>query len=533
MSKTKELKEIPITQIVSESDRKYGGNGNIDVLAESMKKVGLIHAILVRKTESNTYMLIAGRRRLEAAKLLGWDKIRADVLEGELPEYDDEMALAENVNRQEMHPLDEAAHFRNLLDGGTDIQEIAKMYDRSVSGIYQRTRLMSLIEPLKQMFRDRKFNLVSAAAIAAFDENTQKLFYEENKNKTEIYRWSIIDFIRKANLLPLSGIADNQCADCKRRTFYENPELFEDYSSIKDVCFDWDCYSKKWSKLLAEKVENAKKASPETPDILILRCQIPFIGKRDKTVQIAGAEYSIKNNNDVYWIGGQDDEDEIDPSEIFTAFLVEIDCDELTVESREFVDIKAHEKRADPDAPKSEFCVDKLVDIPEEQIEKTDEALKNKYEYSFKFEDAVKEKFLDLVVRKNAGNTQTDGFTDQYLSRTLNIGQKDKRKKLVYQLYTGKEFDGSYQAAKELPLERLLALLEACDFSGFNAPRIHAMANPTTDEDSFAASKLFQFSGMTVDEYTELYKSVVSELTDEATREAEEAAKEETDENRQ
>ena len=128
-------KTIPIDQIESASNRENGGDGDITILAEDIKHNGLINPVTVTAGLRRGFILIAGRRRIAAARMLGWKEIPCRVLEGDETERAGDIALSENVNRLAMHPLDEAVHFKRLLENGEPVQQIAKRYDRPVSGI--------------------------------------------------------------------------------------------------------------------------------------------------------------------------------------------------------------------------------------------------------------------------------------------------------------------------------------------------------------------------------------------------------------
>jgi ParB/RepB/Spo0J family partition protein len=134
--KMKEAK-IDVIRLHVSSNRTYGGEGEIKILAEDIKRNGLINPITVKttmKASGEIYEVIAGRRRMQAVTLLGWKDIPCRILEGYETERADEIAGSENINRLAMHPLDEAIVFHQLLESGRSIEELAKQYDRKKSG---------------------------------------------------------------------------------------------------------------------------------------------------------------------------------------------------------------------------------------------------------------------------------------------------------------------------------------------------------------------------------------------------------------
>jgi ParB family chromosome partitioning protein len=238
--------------------------GDIDSLAESIRNVGLINPIQVVFEKPGFFGLIAGRRRLEAVKKLRWEVIPAFVADANDEGAVNEITLAENVNRLEMHPLDEAAEFRKLLDAGVAITEVAKRYDRSVSGIYQRARLSHLMDEIKDWFRSGKITLSMAAVLSTLNEEQQRQFYTERKKLTSTSAYHINEFLYKIQHCQLRAyIMDQKCETCKTRTYHTDPQLFEDYKAYADVCFNEPCWMKHWETFIARKLQAARDQHPE------------------------------------------------------------------------------------------------------------------------------------------------------------------------------------------------------------------------------------------------------------------------------
>jgi ParB/RepB/Spo0J family partition protein len=302
--------EIPLEKILSETDRKYGGEGDIESLARSIEEHGLINPIAVKEVEPGTgfedgmFRVIAGRRRVAAARLLNLDTIEATVYAFEADE--EAIALAENVNRQEMSPLDEAVTFKKLLDGGMPIGKIAQQYARSKAGIYKRIRLCNLTEDLKAMFRDGKINLSSAAIIASLPEEDQKKFFKKygKKEGGEVSQYNVQQFIYTTQRCKLSCIADDECKVCKKRTDNTNPSLFdEDESSagMDDVCLDSECYCKKWHAVIEAGINTVlEECEPPEDKIIFHWCVPKFWPPKTEKMTIGGKEYALLKSNDYY-----------------------------------------------------------------------------------------------------------------------------------------------------------------------------------------------------------------------------------------
>ena len=247
------MQRIAIKDIALDDDRHIGGKGSLETLKSSIEKVGLINPITVRKgkDEAFPYTIIAGRRRIEAAILLDWAEIDAVVYEADEvadDSYFTHVALAENVNRLDLHPLDEGAQYARLLkEEGYTVYDLTGYFDRSMSHIYQRMKLVDLIEEVQQLFRDGKIKISTAAKIASLPKRVQKEIYSALKKEQQWagdHEKTIDRVIGQMMRMPL----DFPCVDCSicktKRTKYSSSLLFPEYSDQIDYCMDSRCYEK-------------------------------------------------------------------------------------------------------------------------------------------------------------------------------------------------------------------------------------------------------------------------------------------------
>ena len=127
--------------------------GSLYELAESIKAQGVMQPILVRPVGARRgrYEIIAGERRLRAAKLAGLDEV--PVLVRDVPdEAAAAMALIENIQREDLNPLEEAQGLRRLTDEfGLTHEQAAHAVGRSRSAASNLLRLLNLSEPVQQM----------------------------------------------------------------------------------------------------------------------------------------------------------------------------------------------------------------------------------------------------------------------------------------------------------------------------------------------------------------------------------------------
>ncbi|MDA4123529.1 MAG: ParB/RepB/Spo0J family partition protein [Thaumarchaeota archaeon] len=147
--------------------------GNIAELAVSIDRHGLLHPILVRPV-NDRFELVAGSRRLAAARLLGWRKITCQIIELNDQEAF-EVALAENVNRKTLDQFEEAKAFKDYtsLYGWGSETELARKLGKSVSYVSRRLKLLTLPVKTQEILRRRK-NLSLAAEILTIEDEELK-----------------------------------------------------------------------------------------------------------------------------------------------------------------------------------------------------------------------------------------------------------------------------------------------------------------------------------------------------------------------
>lgn len=135
-------------------------------LAESIRENGLIQPIVVRKTAMG-YQIIAGERRWRACRMLGMNEITAVV-----KEFDDEQvakaALIENIQREDLNPIEEAAAYKDLMEKYNMTQEqLSKVVGKSRSSIANSVRMLDMPELIQDYLINGKLNIGQAKAIGA------------------------------------------------------------------------------------------------------------------------------------------------------------------------------------------------------------------------------------------------------------------------------------------------------------------------------------------------------------------------------
>ena len=166
-----ELDEI----VVGEGIRKIIDEDSIQELSASFAKHGVLQPVLVQPREDH-YELLIGARRLMAAKQAGLETIPALVLEEALkPEEAIEARLIENLQREDLDPLDEAEAYQALKELGYSLTAIGKRLGKSRPYVSQRVKLLKLHPKLREAVRHGALTPDHAHAIMRLENSEQQL----------------------------------------------------------------------------------------------------------------------------------------------------------------------------------------------------------------------------------------------------------------------------------------------------------------------------------------------------------------------
>ena len=147
----------------------------LDELAASIKEMGVIQPIVVRPNAGGAYQIVAGERRWRAAKLAGYSMIPAIVKD--LSDQESlEIALIENVQREDLNALDVAEAYDTLLKRFSYTQEtLAKKIGKERSSITNYLRLLRLPDPVKNLLREEQITFGHAKALLSLQDATAQL----------------------------------------------------------------------------------------------------------------------------------------------------------------------------------------------------------------------------------------------------------------------------------------------------------------------------------------------------------------------
>jgi len=262
--------------------RKHFDEKELQELADSIKVNGVLQPILVRPKQPvpnvipDKYLLVVGERRWRAAKLAGQATIPAIIRE--LTDLQClEINLVEQMQRQDLDPLEEAAGYQRLVDEhGYSVEEVAQKLNKSKTYVYGRLKLCLLPKKAQALVARGELPPATAELIARIPgEKARKEAAEELLNNTadddEVpsYRWVKDEIQRRwmvelkqapfqpaeASLVPGAGA----CTSCPKRTG-NCPDLYPD--SRADLCTDPACYRAKveaWGKRQVQAARDSGK----------------------------------------------------------------------------------------------------------------------------------------------------------------------------------------------------------------------------------------------------------------------------------
>lgn len=148
--------------------RQQFDDGSIAELADSIRQHGLIQPIVVRPVGAN-YQIVAGERRWRACRMLGLSEVSA-IIKDFTDEETAQIALIENIQREDLNPIEEAQAYRSLMDEyGMTQEQLSKAVGKSRSAIANSVRLLNLPDTLVEMLKKREISVGQAKAIAAVE----------------------------------------------------------------------------------------------------------------------------------------------------------------------------------------------------------------------------------------------------------------------------------------------------------------------------------------------------------------------------
>ena len=211
---------LPIAKVEprSEQPREYFDQEALEALADSIRQYGLIQPITVRKLDSGYYQIIAGERRWRASRLAGLTEVPVRVIEAD-DRRTAELALVENLQREDLNPIEEAKGYKVLIEEyGLTQDEAARSVGRSRPAVTNAMRLLMLAPQVMEMVEKGELSAGHARAILTVSEPSKQL-----AAANEIIRKNYS--VRKAEQLAAKIFRESQ------QTKEESSEINVDYAA--------------------------------------------------------------------------------------------------------------------------------------------------------------------------------------------------------------------------------------------------------------------------------------------------------------
>ncbi|MDE6384727.1 MAG: ParB/RepB/Spo0J family partition protein [Eubacterium sp.] len=214
---------LPISEIIpnKEQPRKTFDEDALAELAESIKQHGVLQPLLVRPLPSGGYQLVAGERRWRASRMA---KLReVPVVVKELTDTETmEIAIIENLQREDLNPIEEAEGLQALIDKcGFTQEEVAASVGKSRSAIANSLRLLRLPQEVRNMTREGSISAGHARALLSLDN--EAMIYEAAQNIVN-NNLSVRDIERLVKIQDKNAVV-SQKRYKRRDSFYDEVEL--------------------------------------------------------------------------------------------------------------------------------------------------------------------------------------------------------------------------------------------------------------------------------------------------------------------
>lgn len=202
-SREKEGKVTPVRLSLvdpkSDQPRKYFDKDALEELAASIKEHGLLQPILVREGGEGRYQIIAGERRFRASKLAGLEEIPAIILDRD-DRAASEIALIENIQREDLNPIEEALAYRSLAeDYGMTQEELSEKVGKSRSAVANAMRLLLLPNEVLTMVAARDLSAGHARTLLGLKSREDMIVLAERAAAEEMSVRALEEAVKRMN----------------------------------------------------------------------------------------------------------------------------------------------------------------------------------------------------------------------------------------------------------------------------------------------------------------------------------------------
>ena len=214
--------ELPINEIIPnrEQPRKTFDETSLAELAESIKQHGVLQPLLVRPLAAGGYQLVAGERRWRACRMAGLTQV--PVVIKDLTDTETmEIAIIENLQREDLNPIEEAEGLQALIDKcGYTQEEVAASVGKSRPAIATSLRLLRLPDEVREMTKNGEISAGHARALRAFDNDAMMC---EAAHNIVSKKMTVRDVERLAKIKESAAPVHRRSR--RRDSFYDEVEL--------------------------------------------------------------------------------------------------------------------------------------------------------------------------------------------------------------------------------------------------------------------------------------------------------------------
>ena len=264
------INEIPISQIEANPNqpRRDFDQEALQELAQSIKEIGIVSPITLRQISENRFQIIAGERRWRASQIVGLQAIPAYIRTTN-DENVMEMALVENIQREDLNAIEIALAYQHLLENtGMTQEKVAERVGKSRTAVTNHLRLLKLPAQVQMALQKKEIDMGHARALLAIDSPSQQLrvFRDIQKNGYSVRQ--VETLVKKIN----EGEEDGEKRPAKKQ-----PAIPKGIASLRD----------KLSEMFSSKVEMTCSAKGKG------KITIPF-GNEKELERIMGVFEKLK-----------------------------------------------------------------------------------------------------------------------------------------------------------------------------------------------------------------------------------------------
>ena len=264
------INEIPISQIEANPNqpRRDFDQEALQELAQSIKEIGIVSPITLRQISENRFQIIAGERRWRASQIVGLQAIPAYIRTTN-DENVMEMALVENIQREDLNAIEIALAYQHLLENtGMTQEKVAERVGKSRTAVTNHLRLLKLPAQVQMALQKKEIDMGHARALLAIDSPSQQLrvFRDIQKNGYSVRQ--VETLVKKIN----EGEEDGEKRPAKKQ-----PAMPKGIASLRD----------KLSEMFSRKVEMTCSAKGKG------KITIPF-GNEKELERIMGVFEKLK-----------------------------------------------------------------------------------------------------------------------------------------------------------------------------------------------------------------------------------------------